>query len=495
MEIVALILGLLATAFYLLCYQQKKRSRILLLNIISRLLYITQYFLLGAFEGVALEIAGALAVVLAKLKNKPFIKKHIKPFIVMIDLMIIASGLVVYKNIFSLLPIIGVLFHTSAMWIDDEKWIRRVSLGGNPFWFVYNFICGAYGSCVGEVLSAISIITAMIRYDRKKKSANEMKNEMERKDVAKKFFTKGIVVAVFAILCCALWGSATPFIKTGYNLMIPLAEGQTARPVSSILLFAGVRFALAGFLTIVIYSIARRRFLVPKKENVGKILTVSAFQTVIQYIFFYIGLANTTGVKGTIESGSNAFFSLIVASLIFRQEKLTAKKLIACLVGFAGVVIINLNGLDFNMNFFGDGFVLLSSLAYGVSSALMKKFSNDEDPVVISGYQFLVGGIFLVAVGLLTGGNIAITTLPAAGVMIYLAFLSAIAYALWGVLLKHNPVSKVTIYTFMIPVFGVLLSSIMLTENSEVSIVNLIVTLLLISGGIFMLNYKKEKQG
>lgn len=305
----------------------------------------------------------------------------------------------------------------------------------------------------------------------------------------KKFFSRGIVVAIFAIFCCALWGSATPFIKTGYKLIMPHGG------VPSTLLFAGVRFALAGLLTIAIYSIARRRFLVPKKENVGKILTVSAFQTVIQYIFFYIGLANTTGVKGTIESGSNAFFSLIIASLIFRQEKLTAKKLLACLLGFAGVVIINLNGLDFNMNFLGDGFVIFSSIAYGVSSVLMKKFSKDEDPVVISGYQFAIGGVFMIIVGLVSGGHISIATAPAAGVMIYLAFLSAIAYALWGVLLKSNPVSKVTIYTFMIPVFGVILSKLMLTENSDVSPVNLIVTLILITAGILLLNYKKEKQG
>jgi len=307
--------------------------------------------------------------------------------------------------------------------------------------------------------------------------------------VDKKFFSRGIVVAIFAIFCCALWGSATPFIKTGYKLIMPHGG------VPSTLLFAGVRFALAGLLTIAIYSIARRRFLVPKKENVGKILTVSAFQTVIQYVFFYIGLANTTGVKGTIESGSNAFFSLIIASLIFRQEKLTAKKLFACLLGFAGVVIINLDGLDFNMNLLGDGFVIFSSIAYGVSSVLMKRYSKDEDPVIISGYQFAIGGVFMIIIGLLTGGHISITTASAAGVMIYLAFLSAIAYALWGVLLKNNPVSKVTIYTFMIPVFGVILSKLMLTENSNVSPVNLIVTLVLITAGILLLNYKKEKQG
>lgn len=301
-----------------------------------------------------------------------------------------------------------------------------------------------------------------------------------------KIFANPVFVALVALLCCALWGSATPFIKIGYELILP--EKNTA----STILFAGIRFTLAGLITILIYSIGRRKFLFPKKENFTKIATIAAFQTVIQYIFFYIGLANTTGVKGTIASGSNAFFALLVAGLIFKLEKLTFKKIFACVIGFAGIVLVNLNGLDFNMNFTGDGFVIFSAIAYAVSSVLIKIYSKYEDPVILSGYQFILGGLVMVLIGLLSGGIIVIDSLKAAGVLIYLAFLSAIAYSLWGILLKHNPVSKVSIYSFMIPVFGVLLSSLMLTEQSNVSPINIIITLILVSTGIIMLNYKKE---
>ena len=300
------------------------------------------------------------------------------------------------------------------------------------------------------------------------------------------FFTNRFVIVISAMLCCALWGSATPFIKIGYEHILP------ERNVSSTILFAGVRFMLAGILTILIYSIARRKFLIPKKESWNKILTVSCFQTIIQYIFFYIGLANTTGVKGTVASGSNAFFSLLIACLIFKQEKLTLKKLFACIIGFAGVILINLNGLDFNMNFLGDGFVIFSSISYGFSSVLMKKYSQYEDPVIISGYQFAIGGLIMTVAGILIGGRVSIETPVALGIMVYLSFLSAIAYALWGVLLKHNTVSKITVFSFMIPVFGVILSRLMLSEATGVSAINLIITLVLISTGILMLNYRKE---
>jgi len=301
-----------------------------------------------------------------------------------------------------------------------------------------------------------------------------------------KLYTNTFFVAIVALFCCALWGSATPFIKVGYELMLPV------RNVSSTILFAGTRFALAGIFTIIIYSVARRKLLYPKKENLGKVAKISCFQTIIQYIFFYIGLSNTTGVKGTIMSGSNAFFAMLVACLIFRQEKISFKKVIACIIGFAGIVFVNLDGLDFNMNFTGDCFVLFASVAYAVSSVLMKIYSKDEDPVVLSGYQFVFGGIVMMIIGAAFGGAFQVTSLKAAGVLVYLALLSAMAYSLWGVLLKYNPVSKVTIYTFMIPVFGVILSSIMLTEGSSVAPLNLLITLVLVCTGIIILNYNKE---
>ncbi len=304
----------------------------------------------------------------------------------------------------------------------------------------------------------------------------------------KNIYTNPIFVALGAILCCALWGSATPFIKIGTALILP------EKNVPSTILFAGVRFTFAGLLTILIYSIARRKFLYPKKENIKKIATVSCFQTVLQYFFFYIGLANTSGVKGTILSGSNAFFALLVASLVFKQEKLTLKKIVACLLGFAGIVLINLNGLDFTMNLTGDGFVLISTIAYAISSVLMKKYSKYEDPVIISGYQFVGGGLVMIVAGLVFGGHIAVTGVKALAVLAYLSLLSAVAYALWGILLKHNPVSKVTIYSFCIPVFGVLLSKLMLTEQTNVPPLNLAITLVLICVGIIILNYKKESR-
>jgi drug/metabolite transporter (DMT)-like permease len=298
-------------------------------------------------------------------------------------------------------------------------------------------------------------------------------------------FTHPLVIALCALICCALWGSASPAIKIGYELL-------EVSGVPSTILFAGIRFTAAGIITVIIYSLARRKLLYPKLENIPKVLTVSAFQTVIQYIFFYIGLANTTSVKGTIASGSSAFFCVLIASLVFRQEKLTAKKIIACILGFLGILIVNLDGLELTMNLLGDGFVIFSTVCYAFSSVLMKRYSKYEDPVVISGYQFIIGGAFMIAVGLISGGKLNLTNASGIALLVYLAFLSAIAYALWGVLLKYNPVSRVSIFSFTTPIFGTILSFIFLPGSNGVRPLNLVVTLVLVSLGILLLNYQPK---
>ena len=301
-------------------------------------------------------------------------------------------------------------------------------------------------------------------------------------------FSHPLFITAVALFCCALWGSATPFIKIGYQLLLP------DKDVPSTILFAGIRFFFAGVLTVIIFSIARKKFLFPKIENFGKVGLVALCQTVLQYIFFYVGLANTSGVKGTILTGSSTFFAILISSLLFRQEKLTLNKIIACGLGLAGIVIINLQGLTLTMNFLGDGFAIFSAISLGFSSVLTKKFSKSEDPVTISGYQFMMGGAFMILIGIIFGGKIQISDFKGVAVLIYLAFLSAIAYSLWGILLKYNPVSKVSIFSFTTPIFGVLLSTLLLTEDSKVSFINMIVTLLLVSGGIFLLNFKKSEK-
>lgn len=296
---------------------------------------------------------------------------------------------------------------------------------------------------------------------------------------AEKFFTKAPAVALIALLCCFLWGSAFPCIKIGYELFSVTTTGEK-------ILFAGLRFTAAGLLVIIAGSIINKKFIYPKPASLKYVGALSLAQTVIQYLFFYIGLSNCAGVKASVVEATNVFLAIIIACFLFRTEKFTLIKLIGCAVGFAGIVIINLDGLDFSFSFTGEGFIFISALSSAFSASLIKKFAQRENAVTLSGYQFLLGGIILTAAGLIAGGRISGISLEGALMLLYLAFISSAAYTLWGILLKYNKPSRISAYGFLNPVFGVLLSAWWLKES--VNWPFCAAALLLISVGIILIN-------
>ena len=249
----------------------------------------------------------------------------------------------------------------------------------------------------------------------------------------KNFLSNPVVVLFGALICCALWGSAFPCIKIGYKMM-HIASSDTASQI----LYAGCRFTLAGILAVFLGSLTQRQFLLPTKASLPHILELSLLQTILQYLFFYIGLAHTMGVKASIIEAVSTFVAIFVAGFLFHQEKVTARKMLGCLVGFAGVVLVNVagNGMDLHFTVNGDGAILLSTVAYAFSSVFMKRFSVQDNPVMLSGYQFILGGIVMAVCGFFMGGHLSGFTLPAFAMLFYLGVISAVAYSLWGLLLK-----------------------------------------------------------
>ena len=99
----------------------------------------------------------------------------------------------------------------------------------------------------------------------------------------------------------------------------------------------------------------------------------------------------------------------------------------------------------------------------------------------------------MVFCGKLLGGHLEAPSLPAVGMLLWLALVSAVAYSLWGILLKYNPVSKVAVFGFMNPVFGVILSAFLLRETDALGI-SAIVALVLVCVGIYTVNRPEKEQ-
>ncbi|MEX3636404.1 DMT family transporter [Paraburkholderia sp. BR14320] len=304
-----------------------------------------------------------------------------------------------------------------------------------------------------------------------------------------RLFTQPKVLVIVATLCCLLWGSSYPAIKIGYALL-----GITQNDIPSKLIFAGYRFVLAGLLLLILAAFSKKPVFELNRRNSGQLMLLGFTQTAIQYVFFYIGLAYTTGVRGSILNSTTTFFSVLLAHFIYKNDKVSPRKALGCLLGFVGVMVVNFgDGLfEFAFTLLGEGFIVIAAFVLSAASIYGKRISQSMDVMVMTGYQLGFGGVVLLAAGYATGGSLHAFTLGSMALLAYLALLSAAAFTLWSLLLKYNQVGKVTVFNFLVPVFGTVLSAICLNENI-MELKNL-VALVLVCGGIWLVT-RSAQQG
>ena len=300
----------------------------------------------------------------------------------------------------------------------------------------------------------------------------------------KKLMTNTFFVAVIAVFCTILWGTAFPGIKIGYEMFKIGADD-----IASKILFAGERFALSGITVLFIGLLTKdRKKLKPQKKDFAPIALLSLFQTFLPYLLLYIGIANITGTKSSLLTSVAAFGSVILSAVFFKNDSLTFKKVIGCILGVVGIIIMNINGDGlFGFTFMGDGLVIVSNLSGAAGNVISKKISNNRSPVKVSGYQLLIGGVGLILTGLLFGGNLYFYDTSCVLILLYLAAMAGIAFMLWTMLLSYNDVSRIAVFNLLIPVFGTMWSGIFLHEN--IFTLENIISLLLVSSGIFIVNF------
>ncbi|MDR7150528.1 drug/metabolite transporter (DMT)-like permease [Hydrogenophaga palleronii] len=276
------------------------------------------------------------------------------------------------------------------------------------------------------------------------------------------FFSRPRNVVLVATLCCLLWGSAYPAIKGGYALLGIEREDTAAQ-----LVFAGYRFVLAGLLLLALAHAMGRQVLALGVRQWGQVGLLGLAQTALQYVFFYVGLANTTGVKGSILNATGTFFSVLMAHWLYANDRLSRRKAIGCAIGFAGVMVVSLRGgqsLDAGFTLLGEGFIVIAAFVLSAASIYGKRLSQRIDPMVMTAWQLAMGGAVLLFAGHAGGGALGTFNAASGALLVYMAVLSAAAFALWATLLKHNRVGQVTVFNFLIPVFGALLSALFLGE-------------------------------
>ena len=304
------------------------------------------------------------------------------------------------------------------------------------------------------------------------------------------WFQKKRNIVLGAVICTFLWGCAFPAVKLGYQIF-----SIDSDDVASQMLFAGIRFFTAGIVTLLIAAVSQRKFPgIPRHYVPGTVL-LGIVQTALQYLCFYVGLAHTTGTRGSILNATSTFMTIILVGIVWpKKEPITLRKLLGCIIGLGGVVLVNLSGLSTSQpfTFLGEGMVLLSALCLSLSALLTKVLSKGTNPLSLTGWHLTIGGFLLLICGLISGGKLENVGWQGILLLAFMVLISSVAFPIWTFLLKYNPVSQISVYNFLIPVFGVILSSLVLGEGFPG--ISCILALLLVCAGIILVNREKKPE-
>lgn len=288
---------------------------------------------------------------------------------------------------------------------------------------------------------------------------------------------------VFSLFAMLLWGSAIPLIKTTYihaNIMPDDTGGK--------ILIAGIRFFMAGILTFIYFGLFNKEEVKKENINIKFILVLALFQTCLQYMFYYIGLSNTLGSLAAVIQASNAFITVVISVLLISEEKFTKRKLSALLVGSVGILIINLKGgggLHFKLS--GEGFVLIATTFNALSSVLIRKYGRKLNGFLLTASQFALGAMPLIIIGAVTHKSNVNFDFLLFVMLSYGAFISATAFTIWTFILQTHSSSEFGIYKLFVPIFGTILSILVLGEDLTI---NIVLGLIFVLTGAIILNKK-----
>ncbi|MBR4989424.1 MAG: DMT family transporter [Bacteroidaceae bacterium] len=276
----------------------------------------------------------------------------------------------------------------------------------------------------------------------------------------KSIFQRPFWVVTFALSAAISWGWAYPLIKLGFDEF-----GIMQSMTGSKMLFAGIRFFISGVLILCIARFFKRDFRIRNSNGVWYILLYALLNTTLHYAFFYIGLSHSDGARAAILNSLGVFMLVLLACVFFKSDKLTTKKMLGCVIGFAGILSLNLGkGSYGEFTMMGDGMIVMNALCSAFAGLLTRGLGKFVDVVVGTGYSLAIGGLLLVLPGVVMGGVLPHVTPYGILLLGLLVCISTLGFTLYNKLLSCNPVGKVAIFNSLIPVVGAITSCICLHE-------------------------------
>ena len=297
-------------------------------------------------------------------------------------------------------------------------------------------------------------------------------------------FQRPVWVALFALIAAVAWGWAYPLIKLGFDEF-----GITREMTASKMLFAGVRFTLSGLIVLTIALSKGVSLRVKGAVGWGYLFAYALLNTTIHYAFFYIGLSHSVGARAAILNSLGVFMLVLLACMFFKSDRLTPAKIAGCVVGFTGILVLNIGGgAGSGFTFMGDGMIMLNALCSAFAGLMTRGLGRHANVFAATGYSLALGGVMLVLPGLFMGGTLPQVTVAGVVILFLLICISTLGFTLYNKLLSCNPVGKVAIFNSLIPVVGAVTSCLCLNEPFYWKYA---IAALLAMTGIYIINARK----
>ena len=201
----------------------------------------------------------------------------------------------------------------------------------------------------------------------------------------------------------------------------------------------------------------------------GAVAGMALFNNIIPFSLIFYGQQEIGSGLASIVNAMTPIWTVLIANALTSDERLSGRKLIGILAGFAGVAVLMggdaLAGLKASA--WAQAAVLLATVSYGYAGVYGKRFKG-IDPILVAAGQ-LAASTVIMAAYMLASGTLTDFALPSPTVIWSLVGLAlpctAFAYVLFFTILSRAGATNVSLVTFLVPVSGVLLGIAFLGES------------------------------
>ena len=286
------------------------------------------------------------------------------------------------------------------------------------------------------------------------------------------------LAASFTVFICMLFGANAVAIKISL-------EGL------GVFTTAGIRFGIASVAIFLWARITGRSFEIKKKQVFQLIIIAIVFTA--QLSLFYLGLSKSNASRGTLLVNFQPFFTLFLAHFFIPGDRITKRKIMGILLGFAGVAFVFLEKKGVTSDFeVGDVMILAAAFLWSCNAVYTKRIISAYKPFQIALFPMIFSVPFFFLEGVLWDHHM-ITFIDSKiiGAMVYQSLVTAsFGFVVWNSLLQRYGAVALHSFIFIMPITGVLLGGLILGEPITI---NILIAMLLIVAGMLIIHFKQKK--